>query len=68
MEKTNRIHSEKTLMNWKKEDLVAHCIALEYKASVMVERFEVQYQNCMNMIDDMNLLNKTVKEMKRHKI
>ena len=47
----NRIHSEKTLLNWKKEDLVAHCIALEHNVNVMVERFEEQYQTYVNMIN-----------------
>ena len=58
-------HSKKTLMGYKKEELVEHCMALEHNNKALKKNFEIQYQNCMKIINDMNLLNKGYKESKK---
>jgi hypothetical protein len=52
-------HKRSTLMNYTKERLVDLCLCLEYNNEALNESFEIQYKNCMKMIDDMNLLNST---------
>jgi len=58
----NAEHSRKTLMGYSKEDLVEHCMALEHNNKALKMQFETQYQNCMKIIEDMNVLNKGFKE------
>jgi hypothetical protein len=53
-------HARKTLMNYTKEELVAHCMTLEHNVKALEERFEVQYRNCVSLIADMNILNDTM--------
>ena len=57
-------HTRKTLMNYSKEDLVEHCLCLEHNNHALKQQFEVQYANCMKIIDDMNLLNDTYRAAK----
>ena len=51
-------HERSTLMNYSKTNLVDHCMALERNNNLLRKRFEIQYQNCMNIVADMNVLNK----------
>lgn len=58
-------HTKNTLNHWSKKDLVEHCICLEHNNKSLRESFEIQYQNCMKMIENMNLLNKRFKNVTR---
>jgi hypothetical protein len=58
-------HSRSTLMGYTKEELVDHCLCLEHNNRVLKEIFEAQYQNCMKIIDDMNLLNATLLKVRK---
>lgn len=49
-------------MNWTRRELVDYIMMLEHNNQVMEETFEQQYKNCMQIISDMNILNKTYKE------
>ena len=57
-------HAKNTLMNYTKEDLAEHCMALENNVHALKERFEIQYSNCMEMIDDMKLLNENLRRVR----
>jgi len=59
------MHKKETLMRWSKEDLVEHIMCLEHNNAAQAESFETQYQNCMKMIDDMNLLNDGLKAARK---
>lgn len=61
----NKIHEKRTLTNWSKEALVERVMCLEHNNAAQAESFEIQYQNCMKMIDDMNLLNDRLKEARK---
>lgn len=57
-------HAKATLMNWNKEKLADQVLFLEQNIENLKWSFEVQYQNCINIIKDMNLLNDTFKKQK----
>ena len=57
-----KLHKRSTLMNWTRRELVDYIMMLEHNNQVMEETFEQQYKNCMQIISDMNILNKTYKE------
>jgi len=54
-------HKKTTLMNWNKEKLVEEIMILEQNNENLKWNFEVQYKNCMNIVNDMNLLNEIIK-------
>ena len=60
----NRVktHKRSTLMNWTRRELVDYIMNLEHNNQVMEEAFEQQYKNCMQIIRDMDIFNKTYKE------
>lgn len=58
-------HKRSTLMQWKKEELVEHCLCLEHNVNVLHETFEQQYLNCVKLIDDMTLINDTLKKVRK---
>ncbi|BAK99731.1 hypothetical protein OBV_25330 [Oscillibacter valericigenes Sjm18-20] len=58
----DKIHENRTLMNWSKKDLVDRVMCLEHNNAAQAESFEIQYRNCMKMVEDMNLLNDRLKE------
>ena len=60
----NRVktHKRSTLMNWTRRELVDYIMNLEHNNQVLEERFEQQYKNCMQIIRDMDIFNKTYKE------
>jgi hypothetical protein len=41
---------------------------LEHNNAAQAESFEIQYQNCTKMIDDMNLLNNGLKETRKLRV
>ena len=57
----NRVktHKRSTLMNWTRRELVDYIMNLEHNNQVLEERFEQQYKNCMQIIRDMDIFNKT---------
>ena len=55
-------HTEKTLMSYSKQELVNHCMALEKTNEALRTTFEKQYENCMKIIEDMKILNSTLKK------
>lgn len=57
-----KTHKRSTLMNWTRRELVDHIMNLEHNNQVLEERFEQQYKNCMQIIRDMDIFNKTYKE------
>ena len=62
--KTNKEHKRATLLGWSKEELVDYVIMLEHNINAVNERFDVQYNNCLKMLEDMSLINKTYFEAK----
>ncbi len=65
IKKMQKEHKKQTLLNWSKEELADYIIMLEHNINVVNESFENQYNNCLKMIDDMKLLNKTYFEAKQ---
>lgn len=65
IKKMQKEHKKQTLLNWSKEELADYIMTLEHNINVVNESFEIQYNNCLKMIDDMKLLNKTYFEAKQ---
>ena len=63
--KIEKEHKRSTLMQWKKEDLVEHILCLEHNVNVLHENFEQQYKNCVQIINDMTLINDTLKNARK---
>lgn len=63
--KITKEHKRNTLMQWSKADLVEHILCLEHNVNVLHETFEQQYKNCMQLIDDMTLINDTLKNVRK---
>lgn len=61
---TQKEHKKVTLMRWSKEKLAEHIMMLEHNINALKESFENQYSNCLRLLDDMKLLNKTFWEAK----
>lgn len=57
-----KVHKRSTLMNWTRRDLVELIMTLEHNNQVLEETIEQQYKNCLRMINDMSLFNKTYQE------
>lgn len=62
--KTQKEHKKATLMRWSKEELAEHIMMLEHNINVLKESFENQYSNCLKLVDNMSLLNRTFREAK----
>ena len=58
-------HTEKTLMSYTKQELVDHCIALEKTNEALRTTFEIQYANCLKIVEDMKILNNTLEKARR---
>ena len=58
-------HKKRTLLGWSKEELADYCIMLEHNINAISESFDIQYNNCLKMLDDMKLINKTYFEAKQ---
>lgn len=63
--KKQKEHKKQTLLNWSKEELADYIMMLEHNINVVNESFDVQYNNCLKMLDDMKLVNKTYFEAKQ---
>lgn len=55
----------KTLMRYSRKDLAEKCAILEHNNKALKESLEIQYQNCVTLVDDMSMLNKRFKEARR---
>lgn len=62
--KVQKEHKKATLMKWNKEELVDYILCLEHNINVVQESFDNQYHNCVKMLGDMSLVNKTYTEAK----
>lgn len=62
--KIQKEHKKATLMKYTKEQLAEICMTLEHNINVLNEAFDIQYNNCVQMFNDMNLLNATYKYAK----
>ena len=62
--KTQKEHKKATLMKWSKEELAEYIMCLEHNINVVQESFDNQYHNCLKLLDDMKLINKTYMEAK----
>ena len=58
-------HTSKALMKYTKGDLVEYCMCLEYNINVLEASFDVQCQNCLKLIEEMNVFNKTYENAKK---
>ena len=58
-------HRKSTLMGYSKEYLVEYCMCLEHNNNVLEQNFEQQYKNCMQLLDDMKLINDTYKNRRK---
>ena len=65
MMKTQKEHKKETLMRWTKEELADYIMCLEHNINVVSESFDNQYHNCLKLLDDMKLINKTYLEAKQ---
>ena len=63
--KTQKEHKKATLLGWSKEELADYILMLEHNINVVQESFENQYANCLKLLSDMNLINKTYLEAKQ---
>ena len=65
MMKMQKEHKKETLMRWSKEELADYILCLEHNINAVSESFDNQYHNCMKLLDDMKLINKTYFEAKQ---
>lgn len=63
--KYQKEHKKSTLSRWNKEELIDYIIMLEHNINVVQESFENQYNNCLKLLDNMSLVNKTYFEAKQ---
>lgn len=63
--KTQKEHKKSTLRQWSKEELIDYILTLEHNINVVQENFDNQYNNCLKILDDMKLINKTYFEAKQ---
>lgn len=62
--KTQKEHKKATLLHWNKEELADYCIMLEHNINAISESLDNQYTNCLKILNDMKLINKTYFEAK----
>lgn len=63
--KIQKEHKRRTLREWSKEELIDYIIMLEHNINAVNESFDNQYTNCLKILDDMKLINKTYFEAKQ---
>lgn len=62
MFKMEKEHKKSTLMQWPKEKLVDCIMSLEHNNNALHESFEIQYGNCVKMIDELTEVKKRYKD------
>lgn len=55
-------HKKSTLMKWPKEKLVDYIMSLEHNNNALHESFEIQYGNCVKIIDELTEVKKRYKD------
>ena len=63
--KAQKEHTKVTLSHWTKSELIDYILMLEHNINVVQESFDNQYANCLKILDDMKLINKTYFEAKQ---
>ena len=63
--KIEKEHKRTTLMQWSKAELIERILCLEHNVNALHESFEQQYKNCMQIINDMTLINDTLKNVRK---
>lgn len=63
--KTQKEHKKATLLGWSKEELADYILMLEHNINAVNESFDNQYNNCIKLLEDMRLVNKTYFEAKQ---
>ena len=61
-----KTHSINTLKNWSKQDLIEYIVMLEKNYEGLESRFDIQYHNCLKLIDDMAIVNEEYKQARKH--
>jgi len=63
-----KIQKKTTLMKCSKDQLVEQIIMLEKNIVNIQQSFDIQYQNCMKIVDDMKLLNETYESVMKNEV
>jgi hypothetical protein len=63
--KVQKEHRKTALMKWTKEELADHIVCLEHNYNAVNEMFDNQYMNCLKLLNDMKLVDKTYFEAKK---
>ena len=63
--KVQKEHKKATLLRWSKEELADYVLMLEHNINAVSESLDNQYNNCLKILDDMKLINKTYFEAKQ---
>ena len=58
-------HRITALMRWSKRELAEHIVCLEHNYNALNESFDIQYHNCLKLLDDMKLINDTYSNAKK---
>ena len=61
-----KTHSVNTLNHWTKQELVEYITLLEENYINLEKRFDIQYTNCLKLIDDMAIVNETYKQARKN--
>ena len=62
--KYQKEHKKSSLNHWNKEELIDYIIMLEHNINAVSESLDIQYGNCLKLLDEMSLVNKTYFEAK----
>ena len=57
----DKIHEKETLIKYSRSELADHCITLEHNNKALKATIEQQYANCVQIINDMDVLNERLK-------
>ena len=57
---------ESLLNHHTKGELADRVIVAEHNLEAMKETFEIQYSNCLKMVEDMSLLNENLKQIRKY--
>lgn len=62
--KYQKEHKKSSLNHWNKEELIDYIIMLEHNINAVSESLDIQYGNCIKLLEEMHLVNKTYMEAK----
>ena len=55
-------YSQSTLERFTKKELIEYIRMLEYNNENMRQNFDIQYKNCLELVNQMNILNDTYRK------